>query len=148
MTTTIHGPYVQIGPNTQVHQSLMPNRSIPALLEMLGIIYTIKTGEREHHCHLPTPQESQPILVAPVSRVELGIWPESGPVEQICYSPHLDNLLADRTLSVVNLYDHARSGDPLVRLVLTHNTRRLKKLGLNQLLPGHNISLYLTPQRK
>ncbi|MFA6460797.1 MAG: hypothetical protein WCV90_00890 [Candidatus Woesearchaeota archaeon] len=128
-----------------IDDSLSKNESVVNLLRLMEVSYSIKTGEARD-CESLTPQEPQQIYVAEVNRVWLGLWPTQGPVEQVYFSPALEKMLRKGTLTLSSSYDHDRNGSPMVRLRLTQNRKELKRLGLEQLLPSHAISLYLQPK--
>ena len=129
-----------------IDKTLQGNPSVENLIKLMQVSYNIRTGDRRFSGS-PTPQEPQQVYVGPVNDVWLGFWPTKGPVEQIPYSFELNVLIEDRTLKLVNPYNRDGDRTPRVHLKLTENKRRLKVLGLEHLLPGHAISLYLEPKK-
>jgi hypothetical protein len=128
-----------------IDDSLSRNESVVNLVRLMGVSYSLKTGERIE-CASHTPQKPQQIYVAPVNDVWLGLWPMQGPVHQIYYNPRLEENFEKGILRVTRYFDHDEQGRAMVSLRLTENQRQLRRLGLEQLLRGHAISLYLQPK--
>tara|TARA_Y100000310_G_scaffold319059_1_gene373853 strand:- start:277 stop:696 length:420 start_codon:yes stop_codon:yes gene_type:complete len=131
----------------EVDEKLKSNSSVACLIKLMWPSYSLKIGESVD-VESPSEQRLQRIYVGSPNNVSLGFWPIEGPVERMQGGSRLNELIKKGILSIVTPYDHHHLKDtPMMSLVLTKEKKVLKKQGLEQLLPGHFIHLFLEPKK-
>ncbi len=133
----------------RIDEALSDNSSVEKLIEIIQPTYMVPTESTEPYACNPEIHQTE-VNIGKVNNVILGIWPEEGPVRRLRYAnPSGINHALDEGLLVKDEeYTHDTiTGKPMIQFSLTKNQKQLKKHGLDNLLPGHAIFLYLEPRK-